>query len=125
MRRQLRNLRFWILVFAVGWLTMVVISIASWPEPGAPSPEELATQVTDALRANDFRRLRPLLAVGGEDVAKSTVEHLSTAQVENGFYRESAVVVPYTRDGVRSEFKLPVQERGGRYVVNAVLTPTG
>ncbi|SEQ12638.1 hypothetical protein SAMN05216188_102148 [Lentzea xinjiangensis] len=125
MHRRLRNLRFWILVFAVGWLTMVVISIASWPEPGEDTPQDLAAEVTEALRANDFHRLEPLLAVGGEDVAKSTTEHFSTARVEGGFYRNGTVVVQYTRDGTRSEFKMPVEEQDGRYVVNPVVTPTG
>ena len=125
MHRRLRNLRFWILVFAVGWLTMVVISIASWPEPGEDTPDELAAQVTSALRTNDFHKLEPLLAVGGEDVAKSTVEHFSTARVDGGFYRDGAIVVQYTRDGTRSEFKAPVEEQDGRYVVNLVVIPTG
>ncbi|GAB2866166.1 hypothetical protein [Lentzea nigeriaca] len=126
MYRQLRSsLRPWIVVFAVGWLTMVFISIASWPAAGASSPDELAAEVTNALRANDFHKLKPLLAVGGEDVAKSTTEQFSTARVEGGFYRDGAVVVQYTRDGVRSEFKLPVEEKDGRYVANAVITPTG
>ncbi|GGU74805.1 hypothetical protein [Lentzea flava] len=126
MFRQLRSsLRPWIVVFAVGWLTMVVISIASWPAAGASSPDELATEVTNALRANDFHKLQPVLAVGGEDVAKSTTEHFSTAHVEGGFYRDGAVVVQYTRDGARSEFRLPVEEHDGRYVVNPVITPKG
>ncbi|WP_112271024.1 hypothetical protein [Lentzea terrae] len=125
MRRQLSNLRFWILVFAVSWLTMVVISIASWPDPGEDSPEQLAAEVTNALRANDFHQLQPLLAIGGEDVAKSTTEHFSSARVEGGFYRDGAVVVLYTRDGIRSEFKLPVESQDGRYVINPVITPRG
>ncbi|KOV76951.1 hypothetical protein [Nocardia sp. NRRL S-836] len=125
MHRRLRNLRFWILVFAVGWLTMVVIAIASWPHPGEDTPEELAAEVTSALRANDFHKLQPLLAVGGEDVARSTVEHFSTARVDDGFYRDGTIVVQFSRDGTRSEFKAPVEERDGRYVVNLVVTPTG
>ncbi|MEV6242954.1 hypothetical protein [Lentzea sp. NPDC051838] len=125
MRRQLRNLRFWIVVFAVGWLTMVFISIASWPDAGKESPDELAAEVTSALRAHDFHKLQPLLAVGGEDVAKSTVETLQTARVERGLYRDGAVVVEYTRDGTRSEFRLPVEEVDGRFVVNPLVTPKG
>ncbi|MEU7475742.1 hypothetical protein AB0A63_07140 [Lentzea sp. NPDC042327] len=125
MHDRLRNLRFWILVFAVGWLAMVFVSIATWSEPGGDTPEELAAEVTSALRANDFHRLQPLLAVGGEDVAKSTVEHFATARVDGGFYRDGAVVVQYTRYGTRSEFTAPVEERDGRYVVNLVVTPTG
>ncbi|WP_434450525.1 hypothetical protein [Lentzea sp. E54] len=125
MHRRLTDLRFWILVFAAGWLTMIVVSIATWPEPGEESPDQLATEVTNALRAHDFHKLEPLLAVGGEDVAQSTVEHFQNAQVENGFYRDGAVVVRYTRHGTRSEFALPVVEQDGRYVVNAVITPTG
>lgn len=124
MHRRLRSLRPWILVFVVGWLTMVVISIASWPAAGAGSPDELAVEVTNALRTHDFHKLQPLLAVGGEDVAKSTTEHFATARVEDGFYRDGDVVVQYTRDGTSSEFKLPVEERDGRYLVNAVVTPT-
>ena len=125
MHRRLRDVRFWALVFAAGWLTMIVVSIANWPEPGTGSPEELAIEVTNALRANDFHKLQPLLAVGGEDVAKATVEHFGTAQVERGVYRDGAVVVEYTRDGSRAEFRLPVEKLDDRYVVNAVLTPTG
>ncbi|MFD9704915.1 hypothetical protein [Lentzea sp. NPDC059081] len=125
MRRRLTNLRFWIMVFAVGWLLMVFVSIASWPEPGKPSPDELAAEVTNALRAHDFHRLQPMLALGGEDVAKSTVEHLQAAQVERGSYRDGAVVVEYTHAGTRAEFRLPVEVQDGRFVVNPVVTPTG
>ena len=125
MRRQLTNLRFWIMVFAVGWLLMVFVSIAFWPEPGEESPDQLAVEVTNALRAHDFHKLEPLLAVGGEDVAKSTVEYLKTAQVERGSYRDGAVVVEYVHAGTRAEFRLPVEVQDGRYVVNPVLTPKG
>ncbi|MFS8101304.1 hypothetical protein LFM09_29680 [Lentzea alba] len=125
MRRQLTNLRFWITVFAVGWLLMVTVFIAAWPDTGRESPDELAAEVTNALRAHDFHKLQPLLAVGGEDVAKSTVESLENARVERGVYRDGAVVVEFTRDGTRSEFRLPVEVQDGRYVVNAVVTPKG
>ncbi|MFD5828693.1 hypothetical protein [Lentzea sp. NPDC060358] len=125
MRHRLTNPRFWIMVFAVGWLLMVFASIAFWPEPGGESPDELAAEVTKALRAHDFHQLQPLLALGGEDVAKSTVEHLRAAQVERGFYRDGAVVVEYTHAGTRAEFRLPVEVQDGRFVVNPVLTPTG
>ena len=125
MHRRLTNLRFWIMVFAVSWLLMVVVAIATRPEAGRESPEELAAEVTNALRTHDFHKLEPLLAVGGEAVAKSTVEHFQTAQVERGIYRDGAVVVDYTRDGTRAEFRLPVEKQDGRYVVNAVVTPTG
>lgn len=125
MHRRLTNLRFWIMVFAVSWLAMVVVSIATWPDAGRESPDELAVEVTNALRAHDFHKLEPLLAVGGEDVAKSTVEHFAAARVERGVYRDGAVVVEYTRDGTRAEFRLPVEKQDGRYVVNAVITPTG
>ncbi|MFD4638500.1 hypothetical protein ACFWN2_14370 [Lentzea sp. NPDC058436] len=125
MHRQLTNLRFWIMVFAVGWLLMVFVSIAFWPEPGEESPDELAVEVTNALRAHDFHRLEPLLAVGGEDVAKSTVEYFRTAQVERGAYRDGAIVVEYTHAGTRAEFRLPVESQDGRYVVNPVVTPRG
>jgi hypothetical protein len=121
----LKDLRFWFLVFVVGWLTMIVVSIASWPEPGAPAPEDLAAEVANALRAHDFHKLQPLLAVGGEDVAKSTTEYFAAARVERGVYRDGAVVVEYTLAGARSEYRLPVEEQDGRYVVNAVLTPRG
>ncbi|MCP2249607.1 hypothetical protein [Lentzea aerocolonigenes] len=125
MHRQLTNLRFWIMVFAVGWLLMVFVFIAFWPEPGEESPDELAVEVTNALRAHDFHKLKPLLAVGGEDVAKSTVERFQAAQVERGVYRDGAVVVEYTHDGTRAEFRLPVEVRDGRFVVNPLVTPTG
>ena len=125
MHARLRNLRFWILVFSVSWLAMVVISIASWPDPGEDSPEQLAAEVINALRANDFHQLQPLLAIGGEDVAKSTTEHFSSARIEGGYYRDGTVVVLYTRDGTRAEFSLPVEEQNGRYVVNPVVTPKG
>ncbi|SEQ01705.1 hypothetical protein [Lentzea albida] len=125
MRRQLTNLRFWIMVFAVGWLLMVFASIAFWPEPGEESPDQLAVEVTNALRAHDFHRLEPLLAVGGEDVAKSTVDHFKTAQVESGTYRDGAIVVAYSHAGTRAEFRLPVELQDGRYVVNPVVTPKG
>jgi hypothetical protein len=123
--RQLTNPRFWIAVFAAGWLLMVVVLITFWPAPGKESPDELAVEVTNALRAHDFHKLEPLLAIGGEDVAKSTVEHFQSAQIERGVYRDGAVVVEYTRDGTRAEFRLPVEKQDGRYVVNAVITPTG
>jgi hypothetical protein len=122
---RLTNLRFWLLVFPAGWLAMVFISIAAWPDAGASSPEELASDVTNALRTHDFHKLQPLLAVGGEDVAKSTVEHFTTAQVDRGGYRDGMVVVEYTRDGTHGDFRLPVEEQDGRYVVNAVVTPKG
>ncbi|NKE56535.1 hypothetical protein FXN61_06675 [Lentzea sp. PSKA42] len=125
MHERLTNLRFWLLVFPIGWLVMVIISIASWPEPGASSPEQLTADVTNALRAHDFHKLEPLLAVGGEDVAKATVEHFATAQVDRGVYRDGAVVVEYTRDGTSGDFRLPVEEHDGRYVVNAVIIPKG
>lgn len=125
MRRQLTNPRFWIAVCAAGWLLMVVVLIARWPEPGRSSPDELTAEVTNALRTHDFHKLAPLLAVGGEDVAKATVEHFGTAQVERGVYRDGAVVVEYTHDGTRAEFRLPVEEKDGRYVVNPVVTPKG
>lgn len=125
MFERLTNLRFWLLVFPVGWLAMVVVFIASWPDPGAESPDELASEVTNALRAHDFHKLEPLLAIGGEDVAKSTVEHFATAQVERGAYRDGVVVVEYTRSGTSGVFRMPVEEHDGRYVVNAVVTPTG
>lgn len=125
MRRRLTNLRFWIIVFAVGWLAMIFVSIAFWPDPGGESPDELAARVTNALRAHDFHKLEPLLATGGEDVAKSTVEQFRAAEVERGFYRDGSVVVEYTRGGTRSEFRLPVEVHDGRFVVNPVLTPTG
>jgi hypothetical protein len=123
--RRLTNLRFWILVLALGWLAMVCVSIAFWPEPGAESPDELASEVTEALRAHDFHKLEPLLAVGGEDVAKSTTDQFRTARVERGVYRDGAVVVEYTHNGTRAEFRLPVQFSDGRYVINPVLTPRG
>jgi hypothetical protein len=122
---RLTNLRFWLLVFPVGWLTMVFAFIAFWPDPGAESPDVLAADVTNALRAHDFHKLEPLLAVGGEDVAKSTVEHFATAQVDGGQYRDGEVVVEYTRSGTQSVFRMPVEEVDGRYVVNVVVTPTG
>lgn len=125
MHARLTNIRFWLVVFAVGWLAMIIVFIANWPDPGRNSPEELAADVTNALRAHDFHKLEPLLAVGGEDVAKATVDHFAAVQVERGVYRDGAVVVEYTRDGTRSQFRLPVEEQDGRYVVNAVLIPTG
>ncbi|SDG75460.1 hypothetical protein SAMN05216553_11153 [Lentzea fradiae] len=125
MRRRLTNLRFWIIVFAVGWLAMVFVSIAFWPEPGEESPDELAVSVTNALRAQDFHKLEPLLSAGGEEVAKSTVEHFRGTRVERGSYRDGAVVVEYTHAGTRAEFRLPVEVHDGRFVVNPVLTPTG
>lgn len=125
MHRQLTNLRFWIMVFAVGWLLMVFASIAFWPEPGEQSPDELAAEVTKALQAQDFHKLQPLLAVGGEDVAKSTVEYFHSAQVERGVYRDGAIVVEYVHAGTRAEFRLPVETHDGRYVVNPVVTPRG
>ncbi|SMD22207.1 hypothetical protein [Lentzea albidocapillata] len=125
MHRQLTNLRFWLMVFAVGWLLAVVVLIARWPEPGAETPDELAAEVTNALRAHDFHQLEPLLAVGGEDVAKATADQFQTAQVERGVYRDGAIVVEYTHDGVRAEFRLPVEMQDGRYVVNPVVIPKG
>ncbi|WP_086663074.1 hypothetical protein [Lentzea kentuckyensis] len=125
MYERLTNLRFWLLVFPAGWLTMVFVLIALWPDPGAESPDVLAADVTNALRAHDFHKLKPLLAVGGEDVAKSTVERFATARVDGGQYRDGAVVVEYTRSGTRNVFRMPVEELDGRYVVNAVVTPTG
>jgi hypothetical protein len=122
---RLTNLRFWLLVFPIGWLAMVFVCIAAWPSPGAESPDELASEVTNALRAHDFHRLQPLLAVGGEDVAKSTADQFRTARVERGFYRDGAVVVEYAHAGTRAEFRLPVEVQEGRYVVNPVVTPTG
>jgi hypothetical protein len=124
-RRQLTNPRFWIAVCAVGWLLMVIVLIATEPPPGRESPEQLAVEVTNALRAHDFHKLQPLLAVGGEDVAKSTVEHFRAAQVERGVYRDGAVVVEYTHDGTRAEFRLPVEVQDGRFVVNPLITPKG
>jgi hypothetical protein len=123
--KRLTNLRFWLLVFPAGWLAMVFVVIALWPDPGTDSPDELAVEVTNALRAHDFHKLEPLLSVGGEAVAKSTVEHFATAQVNRGSYRDGMVVVEYTRDGTHGDFRLPVDEHDGRYVVNAVVTPTG
>ncbi len=125
MYERLTNLRFWLLAFPVGWLTMVFVLIAGWPDPGSSSPEELAADVTSSLRQQDFHQLQPLLAVGGEDVAKATTERFATARVDRGVYRDGAVVIEYTLNGTRSEFRLPVEEQDGRYVVNAVLTPTG
>lgn len=125
MYERLTNLRFWLLVLPIGWLVMVLVSIASWPEPGASSPEQLTADVTNALRAHDFRKLQPLLAVGGEDVAKSTVEGFATAQVDRGVYRDGVVFVEYTRSGTQGVFRLPVEEQDGRYLVNAVVTPMG
>jgi hypothetical protein len=103
----------------------VFVFIAFWPEPGEESPDELAVEVTNALRAHDFHKLKPLLAVGGEDVAKSTVERFQAAQVERGVYRDGAVVVEYTHDGTRAEFRLPVEVRDGRFVVNPLVIPKG
>jgi hypothetical protein len=122
---RLTNLRFWLLVFPAGWLAMVFVFIAAWPDPGASSPDELASEVTNALRAHDFHKLQPLLAVGGEDVAKSTVEHFATAEVDRSVYRDGAIVVEYTRAGAHGDFRLPVEVQDGRYVVNPVVTPKG
>jgi hypothetical protein len=123
--KRLTNLRLWLLVFPAGWLTMVFVLIAFWPDPGAESPDELAADVTNALRAHDFHKLQPLLAVGGEDVAKVTVERFATAQVDRGVFRDGVIVVEYTRLGTHGDFRMPVEEHDGRYVVNAVVTPTG
>ncbi|GHH57174.1 hypothetical protein [Lentzea cavernae] len=125
MRARLRNIRFWLLALPMGWIVMVFVAVAFWPEPGAASPDELASEVTTALRAHDFHKLEPLLAVGGEDVAKSTADHFQSASVERGAYRDGAVVVEYTHAGTRAEFRLPVETRDGRYVINPVLTPRG
>jgi len=125
MYERLTNLRFWLLAFPVGWLMMVFVLIAGWPDTGRETPEDLAAEVTNALRQHDFHKLEPLLAVGGEDVAKTTTERFAAARVDRGVYRDGAVVIEYTRDGTRSEFRLPVEEQDGRYVVNAVLIPTG
>ncbi|MET9632082.1 hypothetical protein ABZX92_31940 [Lentzea sp. NPDC006480] len=125
MYKRLTNLRFWLLVFPAGWLAMVFVCIAAWPDPGAPTPDELAAGVTNALRAHDFHKLQPLLAVGGEDVARSTVEQFSAADVDRGLYRDGAVVVEFTRAGSHGDFRLPVEERDGRFVVNPVVIPKG
>ena len=125
MYERLTNLRFWLLVFPAGWLTMVFVLIALWPDPGASTPDELAVDVTNALRAHDFHKLQPLLAVGGEDVARSMVEQFTAAEVERGLYRDGAVVVEFTRAGSRGDFRLPVEEHDGRFVVNPVVIPKG
>ena len=125
MYRRLTNLRFWLLAFPVGWLTMVFVCIAAWPDTGAASPDELASEVTNALRAHDFHKLQPLLAVGGEDVTRTTVEHFTAAEVDRGLYRDGAVVVEFTRAGSHGDFRLPVEEHDGRFVVNPVVIPKG
>ncbi|MGI5502825.1 hypothetical protein [Lentzea sp. CA-135723] len=125
MYARLRNIRFWLLALPVAWIAMVFVSIAAWPDPGAASPDELASEVTNALRAHDFHKLQPLLAIGGEDVAQSTTDQFQSAQVERGSYLDGAVVVEYTHDGTRAEFRLPVEFQDGRYVINPVVTPRG
>jgi hypothetical protein len=122
---RLTNLRFWLLVFPAGWLAMVFVCIAAWPDPGASTPDELAVDVTNALRAHDFHKLQPLLAVGGEDVARSTVEQFTAADVDRGLYRDGNVVVEFTRAGSHGDFRLPVEEHDGRFVVNPVVIPKG
>ncbi|MDT7789146.1 MAG: hypothetical protein QOF58_7565 [Pseudonocardiales bacterium] len=125
MYERLTNLRFWLLVFPAGWLAMVFVCIAAWPDPGASTPDELAVDVTNALRAHDFHKLQPLLAVGGEDVARSTVEQFTAADVDRGLYRDGNVVVEFTRAGSHGDFRLPVEEHDGRFVVNPVVIPKG
>ena len=125
MYERLTNLRFWLLMFPAGWLAMVFVCIAAWPDPGASSPDELAADVTNALRLHDFHKLQPLLAVGGEDVARATVEQFTAADVDRGLYRDGSVVVEFTRAGSHGDFRLPVEEHDGRFVVNAVVIPKG
>lgn len=124
MRRQLRNLRFWILVFALGWLTMVVLLISHTPPPGAASPDELAVRVADALNTHDSKKLQPLVSVGAEEIAKATTDRFADSHVSSARFSGGAVVVDYVRaDGTPASFTMLAEENDGRWQLTPLATP--
>ncbi|GAA4037702.1 hypothetical protein GCM10022247_74440 [Allokutzneria multivorans] len=131
MLRMLRSLRAWILVVAVAWIATITTLIMSKPEDGAPSADVLATQIADALRAQDADRLAQLVSLdaGGDEVARVTVANFGTVDTQlitshlerlNGVQ----VVVDYVRpNGERGALRLPAVVSAGRWKVTPVATP--
>ncbi|SDN08440.1 hypothetical protein [Allokutzneria albata] len=131
MLRMLRSLRAWILVVAVAWIATITVLIMSKPEDGAPSADVLATQIADALRAQDADRLAQLVSLdeGGDEVARVTVANFGTVDTQlitshlerlNGVQ----VVVDYVRpNGERGALRLPAVVSAGRWKVTPVATP--
>ncbi|MFB9907378.1 hypothetical protein [Allokutzneria oryzae] len=131
MLRLLRNLRVWILVMAVAWITTILVMITGRPEDGAPSADVLATQIADALRAQDADRLARLVSLesGGDEVAKVTVANfgsVDTNLISSHLERRNGVqvVVDYVRpDGGQGALRLPAVLASGRWKVTPVATP--
>ncbi|TWP49302.1 hypothetical protein FKR81_24640 [Lentzea tibetensis] len=124
MRRQLRNLRFWLLMFPLGWLVMVALFISQWPDPGAASPDELAGRVAESLRAHDAKKLAPLFSVGGEEIAQETTTRFTGARVVSARFSGGAVVVEFVRvDGTSGTVTMPVEETDGRWRITPVVAP--
>ncbi|WP_086826706.1 hypothetical protein [Allokutzneria sp. NRRL B-24872] len=131
MLRMLRSLRAWILVVAVAWIATITVLIMSKPEDGAPSADVLATQIADALRAQDADRLAQLVSLdeGGDEVARVTVANFGTVDTQlitshlerlNGVQ----VVVDYVRpNGERGALRLSAVVSSGRWKVTPVATP--
>ncbi|GLZ35810.1 hypothetical protein Lesp02_79970 [Lentzea sp. NBRC 105346] len=124
MLRQLRNLRFWLLALPLAWLAMVALQISGLPEPGAATPDELAVKVAEALREHDAHKLTPLISVGGEPIAKATVDHYSGVRVDRSRFVGDAVVVEFVHaDGTPDNTRMPAAEHDGRWLVTPLATP--
>ncbi|MCO1581864.1 hypothetical protein M8C13_39560 [Crossiella sp. SN42] len=130
--KAVRSLRTWIVLFAAVWITALIIMITNQPEKGAASVEELATGVTDALRAADAERLAELVSLpnGAEEAAQATVSGFAEAGVRDIsttpelLRGRMQLTVSYLRpDGARGTLHLPTVHADNRWQVNPIPLP--
>ncbi|RJQ72809.1 hypothetical protein D5S17_25655 [Pseudonocardiaceae bacterium YIM PH 21723] len=114
---------------ATAWLFTIILLINAQADPGSDSPEQLADQVGQALRAGDTGDLEGLLTIpeDGAQAAKATTAQFHNGQVEVTSTRvqrsgeRTYVMVGYrTSDGVPGEAKLLAGHHDGRWTIDSV-----
>ncbi|QFU93599.1 hypothetical protein [Amycolatopsis sp. YIM 10] len=111
-----------VVVLAVAWFGYLTTLVATEPEPGADSAEQLRGELAVALNERDAAGLADLLdypQADRENFAQSYVEDLGDAGVHDVrvvLRGEVAVVEAELRDGAPFSYALAVKESAGRWL---------